>query len=79
MRRKILSKSEKCQVLQQRPYCFICEKPVSEEILADLAFDHIRALDAEGSNDLTNFSGVHKMCHRGKGTKSLEDYKEELS
>ena len=78
MTRKILSLNEKCQILQQRPYCFICEEPVSEENMTELNFDHIRALDAGGSNDLTNFAGVHKKCHRGKGTKSLEDYKEEL-
>lgn len=78
MARKILSLNEKCQILQQRPYCFICEEPVSEENMTELNFDHIRALDAGGSNDLTNFAGVHKKCHRGKGTKSLEDYKEEL-
>jgi hypothetical protein len=78
MPRKILSLSEKRQVLQQRPYCFICEKSVSEENISELNFDHVRALDAEGSNDLTNFAGVHKKCHKGKGTKSLEDYKEEL-
>lgn len=74
----MLTLNEKLQVLQQRPYCFICEEPVSEENIADLNFDHIRALDAGGSNDLTNFAGVHKKCHKGKGTKSLEDYKEEL-
>lgn len=78
MARKLLTVNEKRQVLQQRPYCFICEEPVSEEDLADLIFDHIRALDAGGSNDLTNFAGVHKNCHKGKGVKSLEDYKEEL-
>ena len=78
MRRKMLTPNEKLQVLQQRPYCFICEEPVSEENIADLNFDHIRALDAGGSNDLANFAGVHKKCHKGKGTKSLEDYKEEL-
>lgn len=78
MRRKMLTLNEKLQVLQQRPYCFICEEAVSEENIADLNFDHIRALDAGGSNDLTNFAGVHKKCHKGKGTKSLEDYKEEL-
>jgi hypothetical protein len=69
---------EKRQVLQQRPHCFICEKPVYEENLSELVFDHIRALDASGSNDITNYAGVHKICHKGKGTKSLEDYKEEL-
>ncbi len=78
MSRKILSLNEKRLVLQQRPYCFICEKPVSEENLSELNFDHIRSLDAGGSNDLTNFAGVHKTCHKGKGTKSLEDYKENL-
>ena len=78
MPRKILSLNEKRQVLQQRPYCFICEEPVSEENISELNFDHIRALDAGGSNDLANFAGVHKKCHKGKGTKSLEDYKEEL-
>jgi len=78
MPRKILSPNEKQQVLQQRPYCFICEKPVSEDNISELNFDHIRSLDAGGSNELTNFAGVHKKCHRGKGTKSLEDYKEEL-
>ena len=78
MPRKILSLNEKRQVLQQRPCCFICEEPVSEDNISELNFDHIRALDAGGSNDLTNFAGVHKKCHRGKGTKSLEDYKEEL-
>lgn len=49
---------EKQEVLEQRPYCFICEEPVSEENLSDLHFDHIRALDVGGSNDLTNFAGV---------------------
>ncbi|MBI4267587.1 MAG: HNH endonuclease, partial [Chloroflexi bacterium] len=78
MSRKILSLSEKRQVLQQRPYCFICEEPVSESNISDLNFDHVRSLDAGGSNDLTNFAAVHKTCHKGKGTKSLEDYKEEL-
>jgi len=78
MPRKKLSLKEKLQVLEQRPYCFICEEPVSKENLSDLHFDHIRALDIGGSNDLTNFAGVHKKCHRPKGTKSLEDYKEEL-
>ncbi len=78
MPRKILSKNEKHQVLEQRPYCFICEEPVTEDNVSELNFDHIRALDAGGSNELTNFAGVHKKCHKGKGTKSLEDYKEEL-
>lgn len=78
MPRKILSLKEKQHILQQRPHCFICEKLVSGENIADLNFDHIRALDAGGSNDLTNFAAAHKTCHRGKGTKSLEDYKEEL-
>jgi len=78
MRRKKLSLNEKREVLRQRPHCFICDKPVSEENISELIFDHIRALDAGGSNDLTNFAGVHKQCHKGKGTKSLEDYKEEL-
>ena len=78
MGRKILSLKEKREVLKQRPYCFICEKTVSEDNIPELAFDHIRALDAGGSNELTNFAGVHKKCHKGKGTKSLEDYKEEI-
>lgn len=78
MHRKILTLNEKREVLKQRPYCFICEKPVSEENIPELHFDHIRALEAGGSNDLANFAGVHKKCHKGKGTKSLEDYKEEL-
>lgn len=77
MPRKILSLNEKRQVLQQRPYCFICEEPVSEDNMSELNFDHIRALDAGGSNELTNFAAVHKKCHRGKGIKSLEVYKEE--
>ncbi len=78
MDRKSLTVGEKSQVLQQRPYCFICEEPVSEENLTDLNFDHIRSLDVGGTNDLTNFAGVHKNCHKGKGIKSLENYKEEL-
>jgi len=78
MRRKLLSASEKQQVLQQRPYCFICEERVSEADLPELEFDHIVSLDAGGSNDLTNYAAVHKKCHKGKGTKSLERYKEEL-
>lgn len=77
MPRKMLSLKEKLQVLEQRPYCFICEEPVSDKSISELNFDHIRALDAGGSNDLTNFAGVHKKCHRGKGIKSLEVYKEE--
>ncbi len=78
MPRRRLSLSEKRQVLQQRPYCFICDKPVSENDLHELIFDHIKALDEGGSNELINYAGVHKECHKGKGTKSLEDYKEEL-
>ena len=78
MPRKILSLTEKRQVLRDRPYCFICGEPVSEKNISELNFDHIRALDVGGSNDLTNFAGVHKKCHKGKRTKSLEDYKEEL-
>ncbi|MFC1900213.1 HNH endonuclease [Chloroflexota bacterium] len=78
MARKILTLAEKQQVLEQRPLCFICEEQVSEDNLPELDFDHIRALDSGGSNELTNFAGVHKKCHKGKGTKSLEDYKEEL-
>ena len=56
MRRKLLSISEKQQVLQQRPYCFICEERVSEADLPELEFDHIVSLDADGSNDLTNYA-----------------------
>jgi len=78
MRRKVLTLAEKRQVLRDRPYCFICGEPVSEESISELNFDHIKALDAGGSNDLTNFAGVHKKCHKGKGARSLEDYKEEL-
>lgn len=78
MRRKLLSAAEKRQVLEQRPYCFTCEEAVSESDLPQLVFDHIKSLDAGGSNDLTNFAAVHKKCHTRKGTKSLEDYKEEL-
>jgi len=78
MARRLLSTSEKHQVLQQRPYCFICGEPVSESKLSELDFDHIVSLDAGGSNDLTNYAGVHKRCHAGKRTKSLLDYKEEL-
>ena len=78
MRRKELSLPEKRQVLQQRPFCFICEEPVTETEMADLQFDHIRALGVEGGNDLTNFAGVHKKCHGPKGIKSLEEYKEEI-
>lgn len=78
MARKLLSTSEKHQVLQQRPYCFICEEQISDSSLSELDFDHIVSLDAGGSNDLTNYAAVHKRCHTAKRTKSLEDYKEEL-
>jgi len=78
MRRKMLTSAEKRQVLQDKPYCFICDEPVSEEDMSELDFDHIRSLDAGGSNELVNFAGVHRKCHKGKGTRSLEDYKEEL-
>lgn len=78
MRRKLLSANEKRQVLQQRPYCFICGGPISDSSLSELDFDHIVSLDAGGSNDLTNYASVHKKCHAGKRTKSLQDYKEEL-
>lgn len=77
MRRKQLALPEKREVLQERPYCFICEESVSESDLPQLDFDHIVALDAGGFNDLTNFAAVHKKCHKGKGVKSLEVYKEE--
>jgi len=78
MRRKSLSPQEKLQILQQRPFCFICEKPISESDLSKLDFDHIRSLDASGTNELTNYAAIHKTCHVGKRTKGLEDYKEEL-
>lgn len=78
MRRKPLSDKEKKQVLAQRPYCFICERPISEEDLDQLDFDHIKSLDANGTNELTNRAAYHKICHIGKRTKSLEEYKEEL-
>ena len=78
MRRKKLTLPEKKQVLQDKPYCFICGEPVSEKDMSELIFDHIKSLDAGGSNALENYAGVHKKCHKGKGTKSLEDYKEEL-
>ena len=78
MARRLLSAVEKREVLQQRPYCFICGKPISDKSLSELDFDHIVSLDAGGSNDLTNYAAVHKKCHIGKRTKSLQDYKEEL-
>ncbi len=78
MPRKELSQTEKRQVIQQKPNCFICERSINEEKLSDLHFDHIKSLDAGGSNDLTNYAAVHKKCHTPKGTKSLEEFKEEL-
>src|SRR4030042_2229771 len=80
MRRKQLSSQEKKQVLQQRPFCFICGESIAECDPSELHFDHIRALDADGTNELTNYAAVHKAapCHAGKGIKSLENYKEEL-
>lgn len=77
-KRKNLTKNEKLQVLQQRPFCFICEKPISAGDLPELNFDHIKSLDAGGTNDLNNFAGAHKICHSPKGIKSLEEYKEEI-
>jgi len=78
MPRKLLSAAEKREVLEQRPYCFICEERVSDSSLSELDFDHIVSLDAGGSNELANYAAVHKKCHAGKRTKSLQDYKEEL-
>lgn len=80
MRRKQLSSQEKNQVMQQRPFCFICGDSIAECDPSELHFDHIRALDAGGTNELTNYAAVHKAapCHAGKGTESLENYREEL-
>lgn len=77
MPRKLLSVTEKQEVLRQRPYCFICGESISDSSLSELDFDHIVSLDAGGTNELTNFAAVHKRCHAGKRTKSLQDYKEE--
>lgn len=76
--RKQLSSNEKQQVLDRSPDCFICGLSVADESLADLRFDHIRSLKRHGTNELSNFAAVHKECHKGKGTKDLEQYKEEL-
>jgi hypothetical protein len=77
MPRKLLSATEKKEVVRQRPCCFICGESISDRGLSELDFDHIVSLDAGGTNELTNFAAVHKRCHAGKRTKSLQDYKEE--
>ena len=78
MKRKELSITEKRQILQQRPFCFICGESITEAEIKELQFDHIKALGADGSNDLLNYAGTHKKCHGPKGIKSLEQYKEEI-
>ena len=76
--RRAITKNQKLDILEKRPHCFICELPIAEEDLPQLEFDHIKALGANGPDDLANMAGVHKTCHKGKGTRSLEEFKEEL-
>lgn len=75
IKRKILSEEEKTIVRKRSPECFICGEKLKDNDIVE--YDHIRSLKRGGTNDLSNFASVHRSCHRGKGTRDLEEYKED--
>jgi len=74
---KSLTQVQKKQILKRSPKCFICERRLREN--DEIEFDHIKSKARGGDpNDLSNYAAAHKECNRGKGTRDLEEYKEEL-
>lgn len=84
--RRVLTDEEKAQIrTKYGNRCYICEEPLDNYEDSEIEYDHIYAHVWESGEDLSNFAPIHasknpsrKNCHKGKGTKTWYEYKEEL-
>jgi len=78
-RREELTDKDKAEIFNRRPQCFICERPLGNDPSASVVvYDHIKSLARGGTNALTNFAALHRGCNAKKGTKDVEEHKEQL-
>jgi hypothetical protein len=84
-KRRVLTAEEKAQLRKQWPICYICEQGFEGYDDSEIQWDHIYAYALGYPQDLEYFAPMHASrqpgklnCHKGKGTKSPIEYKEEV-
>lgn len=84
-KKRILSTSEKNELLTQFSNCYLCNNSLTGYNKDEIQFDHIYNYADGYSQDISNFAPVHASpddrklnCHKNKGQKSPISYKEEL-
>lgn len=84
-KRRVLTPQEKLKLRAKHHVCYICIEPIDGYEENEIQYDHIYNYADGYPQDLSNFAPVHaskdsnkRNCHKDKGRKSPDEYREEL-